>query len=108
VSPQIPVRVDVLCPLCRDAFDREVILTAELDLATAPITVANLTGCGHAAMFGELGPLTFEEARPSRALLRFGWIVAVIPAFMGLVAAYSGLEGTAAPAWANPCGAPRV
>jgi hypothetical protein len=61
VSPHIPVRVDVLCPLCRDAFDRDVMLTAELDLATAPITVANLTGCGHAAAFGELGPLTFED-----------------------------------------------
>jgi hypothetical protein len=54
-------RVDFPCPLCRDAFDREVILTAELDLTTAPITVARLTGCGHAAVFGELGPLTFED-----------------------------------------------
>jgi predicted small lipoprotein YifL len=61
VSPQISVRVNVLCPLCRDAFDREVLLTAELDVTTAPVTVANLTGCGHAAACGRLGPLTFEE-----------------------------------------------
>jgi hypothetical protein len=54
-------RVDFPCPLCRDALDREVILTAELDLTTAPVTVAGLTGCGHAAVFGELGPLTFED-----------------------------------------------
>jgi hypothetical protein len=57
-------RVRFACPLCDQAFRREVTVIAELDFTTPIVTVADLSGCPHARAFGSIGHLTaVQEAR---------------------------------------------
>lgn len=49
------------CPLCRDELGREVTIRAELDATTPFASVADLSGCPHAEVFGLLDHLTAEE-----------------------------------------------
>jgi hypothetical protein len=49
------------CPLCRDELGQEVIILAELDATPGFLSVADLSGCAHADVFGSLERLTFEE-----------------------------------------------
>ena len=58
------------CPLCRDELGREVAIRAELDATTPFVSVADLSGCPHADVFGLLDHLTAEqEARLINAAL---------------------------------------
>lgn len=68
-APDRP-RVQCACPLCLEAFGRQVIVTAELDLTTPLVTVADLSGCPHGQAFGSVGLLTIvQEARLITAAL---------------------------------------
>jgi hypothetical protein len=68
-APHTP-HVQFPCPLCLDASGREVTITAELDLTTPLVAVADLSGCPHAQAFGTVGLLTIvEEARLINAAL---------------------------------------
>lgn len=49
------------CPLCRTTVGRDVPIVAEFDLHSRPVTVADLSGCTHAAQFGHLEGLTPGE-----------------------------------------------
>jgi hypothetical protein len=58
------------CPLCRDELGREVTIRAELDATTPFVSVADLSGCPHADVFGLLDRLTApQEARLITAAL---------------------------------------
>ena len=59
-APDAP-RVRFPCPLCRRALGREVLITAEMDLTTPLVTVADLSGCPHARAFGAVGLLTPQD-----------------------------------------------
>jgi hypothetical protein len=60
-SPPEPSRVSFPCPLCWEALERDVAITAELDLTTSFVLIADLAGCPHAERFGAMGRLTLEE-----------------------------------------------
>jgi hypothetical protein len=51
------------CPLCRGRAGRDVRIVAELDLETRYVTVADLSGCAHAARFGEIDALSEDDER---------------------------------------------
>jgi hypothetical protein len=56
-------RVRFPCPLCAEDVGRSVLVTAEFDFGTDPVTVADFTGCEHAEAFGLLGRLTPDQER---------------------------------------------
>jgi hypothetical protein len=55
-------RVTLHCPLCA-ALGRDVAIVAELDLSAQPTIVADLSGCPHAEVFGQIGRLTLDQER---------------------------------------------
>jgi hypothetical protein len=63
VSPSDPSPIALLfCPLCHEKGQRVAIL-AEYDLSTPIVTVADLVGCVHAELFGQVVGLTVAEER---------------------------------------------
>jgi len=53
----------LVCPLCVEQSGRRVAILAEYDLSTPVVTVADLFGCAHAEVFGQVGGLTLDEER---------------------------------------------
>src|SRR5262245_58287333 len=53
-------RVTLTCPLCA-ALGQEVSIVAEVDTTTRPTIVADLSGCPHARVFGEVGGLSLDQ-----------------------------------------------
>ena len=58
---RIPPEHRFPCPLCRDELGVEVTIRAELDRSPGFLSVADLSGCAPADVFGLLGHLTAEE-----------------------------------------------
>jgi len=54
-----------VCPLCLDESGGTVraVIVAEFDLTTALVTVGDLAGCRHAAVFGAVGGLGVDQER---------------------------------------------
>jgi len=61
IEPAPPQEHRFTCPLCRDELGQEVTIRAELDTTSGFLSVADLSGCPHADVFGSLDRLTIEE-----------------------------------------------
>lgn len=59
-EPEHP-RIRFTCPLCAEVLGRKVPLIAEFDVSASVPTIAALSGCGHAAVFGLIDILAPEQ-----------------------------------------------
>lgn len=77
------MEVTFACPLCRARKGRDVRIVAELDLETRFVTVADLSGCAHAARFGEIDALSEDDERALIDAALTAWEHLVTPVRVG-------------------------
>ena len=53
----------LFCPQCFEQLGERVAILAEYDLSTPLVTIAELVGCFHADLFGQVPGLTVDEER---------------------------------------------